>query len=129
MICTMSLNLIAAPVRTAVSEQVAPGATGGTARSKSSGIQFSLGFRVPVSDVVLEFAGPNAGASASVLLLNTPDFWANDGIGPNRQAGRKTNTAIRFMVPRILLASTPCEPRADGPNPPECCEFAPAKCC
>jgi len=55
----------------------------------SSGIQFSLGFRAAVSDVVLEFAGPNAGGSASVLLLNTPDFWANDGNGPKQTGGKK----------------------------------------
>src|SRR5258705_13486014 len=78
-----------------------------------------VGFSRRGKRCVLEFAGPNAGASASVLLLNTPDFWANDGNGPSRQTARKRNTSILPMVPRILLASTPCEPRADGPNPPE----------
>src|ERR1700681_714793 len=82
----------------------------------SSGIQLSSGLRASMSEAVAGFAGLKAGASGFALLLNVPDFWAHDGEGPDRQAKRKAAAGIHFLLLVIVLASPPCEPRAEGPT-------------
>src|ERR1700676_3659616 len=111
--CTSSLILCPAPSSTGGNEQATPGATGGTARSISSGIQLSSGLRVSVSEAVAGFAGLKAGASGSGLLLKVPDFWANDGEGPDRQAKRRVAAAIHSLPLVIIHASPPCKARAE----------------